>query len=134
VSVGLHVARRLRKQGHGALVVLSSVAADRARRANYVYGSTKAGLDAFAQGLGDALHGSGASVLVVRPGFVRTRMTAGKPEAPMTTNPQDVAEIIVKALRKGKETVYAPGPLMYVMGVMKNLPRPVFRKISEKQG
>jgi decaprenylphospho-beta-D-erythro-pentofuranosid-2-ulose 2-reductase len=52
----------------------------------------------------------------------------------MTTNPQDVAVIIVKALRKGKETVYAPGPLMYVMGVMKNLPRPVFRKISEKQG
>ena len=82
-----------------------------------------------AQGLGDALHGSGASVLVVRPGFVRTRMTAGMPEAPMTTNPQDVAEIIVKALRKGKETVYAPGPLRFVMTGLKAVPRPLFRKL-----
>ena len=134
VSVGLRVAARLRQQGHGSLVVFSSVAGDRARRSNYVYGSTKAGLDAFAQGLGDALHGSGAHVLVVRPGMVRTKMSAGLPEAPMTSDPEDVAEIVVGALRKGKETVYAPGPLMLVMGVMKNLPRPVFRKIAAKQG
>jgi decaprenylphospho-beta-D-erythro-pentofuranosid-2-ulose 2-reductase len=134
VSVGLRVAARLKRQGHGSLVVFSSVAGDRARRSNYVYGSTKAGLDAFAQGLGDALHGSGAHVLVVRPGMVRTRMSAGLPEAPMTSNPQDVAQIVVTALRKGKETVYAPGPLMLVMGVMKNLPRPVFRRIAAKQG
>lgn len=129
VSVGLHVARRLRKQGHGALVVLSSVAGDRARRSNYVYGSTKAGLDAFAQGLGDALHGSGARVLVVRPGFVRTRMTTGMKEAPMTIDPHDVGAIIVSALRKGRETVYAPGPLRFVMAGLKSLPRPVFRKL-----
>ena len=134
VSVGLRVAARLKQQGHGSLVVFSSVAGDRARRSNFVYGSTKAGLDAFAQGLGDALHGSGAHVLVVRPGMVRTRMSAGLPEAPMTSDPQDVAQIVVAALRKGKETVYAPGPLMLVMGVMKNLPRPVFRKIAAKQG
>ena len=129
VSVGLHVARRLRQQGHGTLVVLSSVAGDRARRSNYVYGSTKAGLDAFAQGLGDALHGSGASVLVVRPGFVRTRMTAGLKEAPMTVDPEDVGATIVSALRKGRETVYAPGPLRFVMAGLKSLPRPVFRKL-----
>lgn len=129
VSVGLHVARRLRQQGHGTLVVLSSVAGDRARRSNFVYGSTKAGLDAFAQGLGDALHGSGAHVLIVRPGFVRTRMTQGLEEAPMTVDPQDVAQIIVKALRKGKETVYAPGPLRVVMTGLKTVPRPLFRKL-----
>ncbi len=134
VSVGLRVAARLKQQGHGALVVFSSVAADRARRSNFIYGSTKAGLDAFAQGLGDALHGSGAHVLVVRPGMVRTRMSAGLPEAPMTSNPEDVAQIVVTALRKGRETVYAPGPLMLVMGVMKNLPRPIFRKVAAKQG
>ncbi len=131
VSVGLHVARRLRAQGHGHLVVLSSVAGDRARRSNYVYGSTKAGLDAFAQGLGDALVGSGASVLVVRPGMVRTRMSAGLPEAPMTTDPEVVGAVIVQALRKGKHTVYAPGPLRYLMTAVKAVPRSVFRKLPQ---
>lgn len=130
VSVGLRVAQRLKQQGHGSLVVFSSVAGDRARRSNFVYGSTKAGLDAFAQGLGDALHGSGSHVLVVRPGMVRTRMSAGLPEAPMTTDPQVVAEIVVRALRKGKHTVYAPGPLRFLMAGLKSVPRPVFRKIS----
>lgn len=129
VSAGLHVARRLKEQGHGSLVVLSSVAGDRARRSNYVYGSTKAGLDAFAQGLGDALQGSGAHVLVVRPGMVRTRMTAGMAEAPLTADPQQVADIIVKALKRGKETVYAPGPLRFVMAGIKVAPRAVFRKL-----
>ena len=131
VSVGLHVARRLRAQGHGHLVVLSSVAGDRARRSNYVYGSTKAGLDAFAQGLGDALVGSGASVLVVRPGMVRTRMSEGLPEAPMTTDPDVVARTIVQALRKGKHTVYVPGPLRYLMTAVKVVPRSVFRKLPQ---
>lgn len=130
VSVGLHVARRLRQQGHGRLVVLSSVAGDRARRANFIYGSSKAGLDAFAQGLGDALAGSGASVLVVRPGFVRTSMTEGMPEAPFATDADAVAAVIVGALAKGRETVYAPGVLRPVMGVLKVAPRAVFRKLS----
>lgn len=129
VSIGLHVARRLRMQGHGSLVVYSSVAGDRARRSNFIYGSTKAGLDAFAQGLGDALHGTGAHVLVVRPGMVRTKMTTGMPEAPMTIDASVVADIVVKSLRKGKETVYAPGPLRFVMAGLKSLPRPVFRKL-----
>ena len=129
VSVGLRVGARLKAQGHGALVVLSSVAGDRARRSNFVYGSTKAGLDAFAQGLGDALHGSGARVVIVRPGFVRTRMTKGLPEVPLTVNPEDVATTIVTALKKGRETVYAPGPLRVVMTGLKVIPRPLFRKL-----
>lgn len=129
ISAGLHVARRLRRQGHGSLVVLSSVAGDRARRSNFVYGSTKAGLDAFAQGLGDALVGSGAHVLVVRPGMVRTRMSAGLPEAPMTTDPEQVAIAIVTGLRKGKSTIYVPGPLRFVMGAIKAMPKPVFRRL-----
>lgn len=131
VSAGLHVARRLRQQGHGHLVVLSSVAGDRARRSNFIYGSTKAGLDAFAQGLNDALVGTGASVLVVRPGMVRTRMSAGLPEAPMTSDPQDVAAVIVNALKKGKHTVYAPGPLRVLMTAVKAVPRPIFRKLPQ---
>ena len=77
VSVSLAVAAQFRRQGHGRLVVLSSVAGERVRKANFVYGSSKAGLDGFAQGLGDSLAGSGASVLVVRPGFVHSQMTEG---------------------------------------------------------
>jgi decaprenylphospho-beta-D-erythro-pentofuranosid-2-ulose 2-reductase len=132
VSAGLHVAGRMRKQGHGTLVVFSSVAGDRARRSNFIYGSTKAGLDAFAQGLGDALHGTGVHVLVVRPGMVRTRMSAGLPEAPMTTDPDVVAKIVVQGIRKGRHTVYAPGPLRYVMTALKALPRPIFRKVAQQ--
>lgn len=129
VSVGLHVARRLRAQGHGKLVVLSSVAGDRARRANFIYGSSKAGLDAFAQGLGDSLVGSGASVMVVRPGFVRTSMTEGLEEAPFATSADVVGGLVATGLAKGRETVYAPGVLRPVMGVIKALPRKVFRRL-----
>ena len=97
VSVLIPIVERLRSQGHGAIVVLSSVAAERPRRANFVYGASKAGLDAFAQGLGDSLVGSGVDVLVVRPGFVRTKMTAGLAEAPFATTPEVVAEEILRA-------------------------------------
>ena len=68
-------------------------------------------------------------MLVVRPGFVRTKMTTGMSEAPLSVDPEAVAEIVVKALRKGRETVYAPGPLRFVMAGLKTLPRPVFRKL-----
>jgi decaprenylphospho-beta-D-erythro-pentofuranosid-2-ulose 2-reductase len=129
VSAGLRVAERLRRQGHGRLVVLSSVAGERARRSNFVYGSTKAGLDAFATGLGDALHGSGASVLVVRPGFVRTRMTEGMAPAPLATTPEAVADVVAEALARGKEQVWAPPPLRWVMAVLRHLPRAVFRRL-----
>lgn len=129
VSAGLHCGTRLRRQGHGVLVVLSSVAGERARRANFVYGSTKAGLDAFAQGLGDALHGSGARVLVVRPGFVRTKMTAGRKEAPMTATPEDVADALVDGIRLGRHTVWVPAKLRLVMAVVRHLPRPLFRRL-----
>ncbi|WP_283138405.1 SDR family NAD(P)-dependent oxidoreductase [Rhizohabitans arisaemae] len=129
VSVCLHVAERLREQRHGTLIVLSSVAGVRVRKANYVYGSTKAGLDGFAQGLGDALHGSGANVMVVRPGFVRGRMTAGMPPAPMATTPGEVAAAVVAGLREGKETVWAPAVLAPVFALMRVLPRAVWRRM-----
>lgn len=129
VTASLVCAQALRRQGHGALVVLSSVAAERARRSNFVYGSTKAGLDAFAQGLGDSLRGSGARVMVVRPGFVRTRMTRGMKEAPLATTPEAVAEAIVAGLRRGSDTVWVPGALRFVMSALRHLPRAVFRKL-----
>jgi len=131
-SALLHTASLMREQGHGAIVVLSSVAADRARADNFVHGSSKAGLDAMAQGLGDSLVGSGVSVLVVRPGFVRTRMTEGMTEAPFAAEPSVVADITVQALLSGKSVVYAPQVLRAVMGGLKALPRPVFRRVAKR--
>ena len=129
VSVGLAVANRLRAQGHGSLVVLSSVAGERVRRANFVYGSSKAGLDAFAQGLGDSLAGSGARVLVVRPGFVATSMTAGLDPAPLATTADAVAAAVVKGLRSGRRTIWVPGALRFVFAVFRHLPGPVWRRM-----
>jgi decaprenylphospho-beta-D-erythro-pentofuranosid-2-ulose 2-reductase len=130
VSVGLAVAGQFRRQGHGRLVVLSSVAGERVRKANYVYGSSKAGLDGFAQGLGDALAGSGASVLVVRPGFVHSRMTRGHKAAPFATTPAAVAAATVKALRSGRRTVWVPALLRPVFIVFRHLPGPLWRRLE----
>ena len=129
-SVGLHVARHLRRQGHGTLAVLSSVAGERARRSNFVYGSSKAGLDAFFQGLGDSLTGSGANVLVVRPGFVQTKMTAGLETPPLSTTPERVADVIVDAIATGAEQAWAPPHLRLVMSGLRHLPRPLFRRLK----
>ena len=129
VSVGLAVAAQFRRQGHGRLVVLSSVAGERARKANFVYGSSKAGLDAFAQGLGDALAGTGASVLVVRPGFVHSKMTAGMKAAPFATTPAAVADATVKGLARGRRTVWVPGTLRFVFSGFRHLPGPVWRRL-----
>lgn len=122
-------ADRLRAQGHGAIVVLSSVAAERPRRANFVYGASKAGLDAYAQGLGDALVGTGVDVLVVRPGFVRTRMTAGLDAAPFATTAEAVAAAVVRGLERRSGTVWVPGHLRALMIVVRHLPRAVFRRL-----
>ena len=129
VSVMTEVANRLREQGHGTIVVLSSVAGERARRSNYVYGSSKSGLDAFSQGLGLALEGSGVSVMVVRPGFVRTKMTADAKAPPFSASPQDVARATVSGLRRGAHTVWVPAAMRLVMAVVRHLPRPLLRRI-----
>lgn len=129
VSVMSAVGQRLREQGHGELVVLSSVAGERVRKSNYAYGATKAGLDGFAQGLGDALVGTGVHVLVVRPGFVKTKMTAGMDPAPMSTTPEAVADAVVRAMAKGAEVVWVPGILRFVMMAVRHLPRAVFRRL-----
>ena len=129
VSVLTILGERLKGRGHGAIVVLSSVAGDRARQANYPYGATKAGLDAFAQGLGDALAPANVDVLVARPGWVRTKMTAGRPAAPLATTPQRVARDIVAGLHAGAHTVYSPKVLRYVFAIMRHLPRPLWRRL-----
>jgi decaprenylphospho-beta-D-erythro-pentofuranosid-2-ulose 2-reductase len=129
MSVALHVAQRLRAQRHGVLVVLSSVAGERARRSNFVYGSTKAGLDAVGLGIVEVLRGSGARAMVVRPGFVRTRMTAHLPDAPLAVSAEEVGAAVVEGLAKGREIVYAPGLMRPVMSALRHVPRPIFRRL-----
>ncbi|CAL9476136.1 decaprenylphospho-beta-D-erythro-pentofuranosid-2-ulose 2-reductase [Streptomyces eurythermus] len=129
VSAGLVAGRALQTQGHGWLVVLSSAAAERARRADFIYGSSKAGLDTFAQGLGDALYGTGARVMVVRPGFVRTRSTAGRPRSPLATTPEAVATAVELGLRRGAETVWVPGALRLLTAALRHAPRALFRRL-----
>jgi decaprenylphospho-beta-D-erythro-pentofuranosid-2-ulose 2-reductase len=122
-------ARVLRAQGHGQIVVLSSVAGYRVRAANFVYGAAKAGLDGFATGLGDALCGSGVSVMVVRPGFVRTKMTAGRKATPFAIDAPEVAHAVVRGLEKGAEVVWVPPVLRYVFGFLRVVPRSLWRRM-----
>jgi decaprenylphospho-beta-D-erythro-pentofuranosid-2-ulose 2-reductase len=128
-SLGVLIADRLRAQGHGTLIVLSSVAGERVRRANFVYGSAKAGMDAFFLGLCEALRGSGARVMVVRPGFVHTKMTAGMPPAPLATTAERVAADIVAGLARDAELLWSPRAMRFVMAALRHVPRPLFRRL-----
>jgi decaprenylphospho-beta-D-erythro-pentofuranosid-2-ulose 2-reductase len=125
----LLAADRLRAQGHGQLLVLSSVAGERVRSSNAVYGASKAGLDALAQGLADRLAGSGVTVTVVRPGFVRTRMTAGLREPPLATDAEGVARDALAGLRAGAHTVWSPPAMRWVMLALRMVPRRLWRRL-----
>jgi short-subunit dehydrogenase len=129
VSMLTHLAAVMRTAGRGSLVVFSSVAGVRVRRANYVYGSAKAGLDGFASGLADALHGSGVRLLIARPGFVIGRMTEGMTPAPLSSTPQQVAATTARALAKGRRTVWIPWALRPTFFVMRLLPQFVWRRM-----
>ena len=123
------VAARLQRQGHGRIVVLSSVAGFRVRRLNFVYGSAKAGLDGFALGLSEAVRGTGISVHVVRPGFVHTKMTVGRPAAPFAVGPDRVARDVVRGLERGDTVIWSPGSLRYVFSVFRLLPQAIWRRL-----
>jgi decaprenylphospho-beta-D-erythro-pentofuranosid-2-ulose 2-reductase len=135
VSVGVLLGEKMRAQGFGRIIAMSSVAGERVRRSNFVYGSTKAGLDGFYLGLGEALREYGVRVLVIRPGQVRTTTTlehwksTGAKEAPFTVDKEFIAELAVTSAAKGKELVWAPGPVRYLMTVLRHIPRPIFRKL-----
>jgi short-subunit dehydrogenase len=129
VSLLTHLAAAMRAKGRGSLVVFSSVAGIRVRRANYVYGSAKAGLDGFASGLADALHGTGVHLLIARPGFVIGRMTEGMTPAPLSSTPQQVAAATARALARGRRTVWIPWALRPLFFVMRLLPQFVWRRM-----
>ena len=128
------LANALRRQGSGTLIVFSSIAGVRVRRGNYVYGSAKAGLDGFASGLSDALHGSGVRLLLARPGFVVGNMTAdlmasGTKPAPMSVDAEQVADAVARAYHRGRWEVWIPGPLRLVGFAMQFVPRAIWRRL-----
>jgi decaprenylphospho-beta-D-erythro-pentofuranosid-2-ulose 2-reductase len=129
VTTVLAAAERMRGQGLGTIVILSSIAAVRPRKANFVYGAAKAGLDAFGRGLADALHGTGVRVVLVRPGFVIGRMTAGMPPAPMSSTPEQVGTAVAAGLGRGAATIWVPGSLRFMAVALRLVPRPLWRRV-----
>jgi short-subunit dehydrogenase len=121
---------RLLARGGGTLCVLSSVAGDRARKPVILYGAAKAGLSFYLAGLDAKFRDRGLKTVLVKPGFVRTGMTAGLPEPPFATDPDDVAPAIVKAIDRGTPEVYVPAVWRLVMFAVRQLPRAVMRKIN----
>lgn len=119
---------RMKARGAGHLVAFSSIAGARVRRPNYVYGSAKAGLDGFCQGMQDALRGTGVTLTVVRPGFVIGHMTKGMDPAPLSTTPDVVAEAVVTALERGSTDVWVPRSLGLLATAMRLVPRPLWRR------
>jgi len=134
VSIITLLANALRDQGSGTIIAFSSIAGQRVRRANYVYGSTKAGLDGFASGLSDALHGSGVRLLLVRSGFVigamtRELMESGVKPAPFSKTADQVADAVVRADRRGKTVVWVPWAIAPMTLVFRLLPRSIWRRM-----
>ncbi len=130
VTALLALTARLRAAGQGTIVILSSVAAIRPRKANFVYGAAKAGLDAFGRGLADALDGSGVRVLLVRPGFVVGRMTAGMEPAPLATTPEQVGVAVAAGLAGRARLIWVPGSLRPVAILMRVVPRRWWRRLQ----
>lgn len=125
-----HVRRRLLARGGGWLTVFSSVAGDRGRKPVGIYGSSKAGLSVYLEALDHKYHAAGLSVLCVKPGFVRTGMTAGLKPPPFAGEPEGVARDVLDAMERRRPVVYTPGIWAWVMLVIRNLPRFAMRRLS----
>jgi short-subunit dehydrogenase len=121
---------RLLARGGGTLCVLSSVSGERARKPVVLYGATKAGLSAYLEGLDHKFRCRGLKTIAVKPGFVRTGMTAGLTPPPFAGEPEGVARDILAAIERGSPVVYTPATWRWVMLVIRNLPRFVMRRVS----
>jgi short-subunit dehydrogenase len=127
-SLAAALANHLEKRGRGTLVVIGSVAGDRGRRSNYVYGAAKGGLAVFLSGLRHRLHRAGVNVVTVKPGFVDTPMTRAFPKGALWATPDQVARGIVRAIDRGAYEVYVPGFWRIIMAVVRGLPERIFLK------
>jgi len=124
------IANRLQTAGHGSIAVLSSVAGDRGRQSNYVYGASKAAIDAFLSGLRNRLYKYGVQVLTIKPGFVDTPMTAAFKKGPLWASPQTVADGIVHAIDKRRDVAYLPWFWWGIMWVIRSIPERLFKRLS----
>ena len=125
------VGNAMERRGHGTIIAVSSVAGDRGRGSNYIYGSAKAGFTAFLSGLRNRLAQKGVHVMTVKPGFVHTKMTAGMNLPPLlTASPRQVAEAIYKAQQKKRNTIYVKPIWRLIMLVIAHIPEFIFKKLK----
>jgi decaprenylphospho-beta-D-erythro-pentofuranosid-2-ulose 2-reductase len=132
VAALAEIRRRLVAQGHGRILVMSSVASIRVRRNAYLYGGAKAGLDRLCDGLADSLDGTGVTLQLLRPGVVRTRMTEGQAPIPFTTGPEEVAWYVMKGLATKDRVIWSPPVLRYAFAMVRHLPKPIWRKVADR--
>jgi short-subunit dehydrogenase len=124
-------ANAMEKAGRGSIIGISSVAGDRGRASNYLYGSAKAGFTAFLSGLRNRLHKSGVQVLTVKPGFVDTKMTEGLDlPGPLTASPEKVARDVYRAWKKRRNVLYTKWMWRYIMWIIRNIPEWQFKKMK----
>jgi len=131
VSITNHISDYFEKEKKGTIIIISSVAGDRGRQSNYIYGSAKAGLTAYTSGLRNRLFKSGVHVLTVKPGFVDTPMTYGmKTPKLLTASPKTVGRLIYKAVLKKKNVIYTPFYWKYIMKIVKSIPESIFKRLK----
>lgn len=129
-SLVTHLANDFERQGFGQIVGIGSVAGDRGRRTNYIYGAAKAAVETLLEGVRHRLAPKGIEVLLVKPGFVDTPMTANLPRSPLTASPKYVATKIVRAMESGKSTIYVPFFWRPIMWIIRSLPERIFNRLS----
>jgi decaprenylphospho-beta-D-erythro-pentofuranosid-2-ulose 2-reductase len=130
MALSLRAAYHFSREGRGVLAVISSVAGDRGRQSNFIYGSAKAAVSAFLSGLGQQLHKRGVAVVTVKPGFVSTPMTAGFKQGALWASPARVARDIVRAMDRGKPVLYTPWFWRPIMFVIRSVPETIFRRLK----
>ena len=130
IALATCLANLMEAQGSGCIAVISSVAGDRGRQSNYVYGAAKGMVTRFLQGLRNRLAKKGVQVLTIKPGFVDTPMTAAFKKGALWAQPDDVARGILAAIEKGKDEVYLPGFWWLIMAIIRHIPEPIFKKLS----
>lgn len=130
IALATRLGAKFEAQGHGSLVVIGSVAGDRGRQSNYVYGAAKGMVSLFLQGLRNRFAKKGVQVLTIKPGFVDTPMTASFKKGALWAQPDAIARGIVQGIEKGRDEVYLPGFWRLIMSIIRHIPERIFKRLS----